>query len=109
MEFVRASTGIYAGDLALVWYPVKDGEVWKQCRNTDESLVTVLVVPRDSESDTESGHAGNSSEPRRRPPTAQELSEKDAGTKYMKRYFNGLKITRFPIRQTRRTTPREDE
>ena len=49
MEWVRATSGVYAEDLALVWYPLCNGKVWKQCRNTDPNLIMVLVVPREGE------------------------------------------------------------
>jgi hypothetical protein len=116
LEWVRSSKGDYAGDLALVWYPLKDGAVWEQCANTEPTLVTVLVVPREREDTKGESDAGKARytatsrpDPRRREPTAAELSDSARGAEYRKRYYNGLLITRFDTRHTSRTTPAEEE
>jgi hypothetical protein len=90
--------------------------VWEQCANTDPNLVTVLVVPREREVSKELSSAGKARytdtsrpDPRRREPTAAELSDSARGAEYLKRYYNGLLITRFDTRHTSRTTPAEDE
>jgi hypothetical protein len=118
LEWVRSRKGDYLGDLALVWYPLKDGVVWEQCVNTDPTLVAVLVVPREREDTKEVSEAGKGKarytatarpDPRRREPSAAERSDSARASEYLKRYYNGLLITRFDTWYTSRTTPAEDE
>jgi hypothetical protein len=60
MDWVRCERGIYSGNLALVWYPLKDGKVCEQYNNVNLNLVTVLVVPREDVDANESIEDGGS-------------------------------------------------
>jgi hypothetical protein len=116
LEWVRSTKGAYVGDLALVWYPIKDGKIWDVCANTNQNVVTVLVVPREGGGRIQAIDGGDVIDnntarqlPRRREPSAEEIADKAKGSEYSKKYFNGLLITRFDVRHTERTTPREEE
>jgi hypothetical protein len=112
LDWVRSAKGVYAGDLALVWYPLKDGKIWDVCANTMPNMVTVLVVPREGGGKTGLIDGGNNTArplPRRREPSAEEISDRAKGGEYSRKYFNGLLIARFDARYTERTTPREEE